>query len=87
VIPDDLNPTAWEAACRNAKGRVETFRNIGGIAKDRRAESFGASETATGSLVAAWLLLGFQGSAEALGLSDLMRSRNGNQKPNLVPEI
>ena len=27
VIPDDLNPTAWEAACRNAKGRVETFRN------------------------------------------------------------
>jgi len=64
--------------------QVET---IGGIAKDRRAESFGASETATGSLVAAWLLLGFQGSTEALGLSYPMRSRNGNQKPNLVPEI
>ena len=50
VIPDDLNPTAWEAACRNAKGRVETFRNIGGIAKDRRAQGLSVSlPRATGS--------------------------------------
>ena len=31
LIPVALNPTAWGAACRNVRGRVETFRNIGGL--------------------------------------------------------
>ena len=50
LIPDALNPTAWGAACRNARGKVETFRNIGGISKDHKAQGFSVSlPRATGS--------------------------------------
>jgi len=50
VTPVALNPTAWGAARRNAKGRVETIGNIGGISKDHKAQGFSVSlPRATGS--------------------------------------
>lgn len=80
------NPTAWGQPVGTLGAGIETIRNNGGTAKSHKAQGFSVSLPRAAGL-AAVVAVGLSRFCRCSRSDPLMRSRNGGQKPNRVPEI